>query len=218
MRRAAFRQRKAAAAQGAPAPAKKPRKPTKSFDAAAALAFVDARLAEPPPPEKKLKGGRVRPAVERVEGVGSLVLRCVLPLDDAPTTNRLVELGRVGPWALKKLKERVLKRMLDQVGARAAAPLPGRPMVRIVRFSGRVKDYDTGFTKIPLDRLQVGRRKRPEHFTKEAWAAIERQMGPAELGYLRGDSNGEIDLAAWVETAPPGNGCVLVEVWTGRQG
>jgi hypothetical protein len=213
MRRAAFRRR---ATTGEPAAAKKPRKPAKAFDVAAALAFVDQRLAEPPPPEKKLKGGRVQPAVERVEGVGSLVLRCVLPLEDAPTTNRLVEMGRFGTWALKKLKARVLKRMLEQIGARAAAPLTGRPMVRIVRFSGRVKDYDTGFTKVPLDRLQIGKRKRPDHLSPDVWARMQEQMGPAELGYLRGDSQGEIDLAAWVESAPPGKGCVLVEVWTGR--
>jgi hypothetical protein len=217
VKRAAFRRRKAAApAPGAPVPAKKPRKPAKPFDVAAALAFIDARLAEPPPPEKRLKAGRVRPAVQRVEGVGSLVLRCVLPLDDAPTENRLIELGRIGPWSLESLKKRVLKRMLAQVGARAATPLPGRAMVRMVRFTHTAQDYDTGWTKIPLDRLQRGRRTRPQELSPEVWARMVEKMGPAELGYIRGDSRHEIDLAAWSETVPPGKGCVLVEVWTGR--
>jgi hypothetical protein len=217
VKRAAFRRRKAAAPSGAAA-TKRPKKPAKAFDVAAAIAFVDARLAEPPPPEKRLKAGRVRPGVRRVEGAGACILRCVLPLEDAPTANRLIELGRIGPWALAKLKKRVLSRMLLQVRARAAKPLQGRAMVRMVRFTHTAQDYDTSWTKIPLDRLQVGKRERPEHLTAEQWSSVQAQLGLAELGYIRGDSQHEIDLAAWSEPAPPGRGCVLVEVWTGRVG
>jgi hypothetical protein len=179
--------------------------PRKSFDASVAMGFALAALDAPPPPK-----------VTRAEAVGEFVARWVLPLEDAPTANRLIELGRIGQWALAALKKRVRKLMLDQSGGRRApVPLGGRPHVRFVVFSSGREDYDRSRTKIPIDRLQPGRRKKPKAMPEHLWARLKDQLPPVDLNWIRDDTRDAIDLATWQEPAPPGKGCVLVELYRG---
>ena len=205
MSRAAFRRRKAAA-PGAPAPVKKPRKPAKAFDMQAASEMVQSTLAAPPAHER----------VQRRAPDGELVARWLLPLDMAPGVNSLN--GRTG-WQKGAARSRCIKEMLRQVGGvRPAAPLSGRPHVRVVRFSSVEPDGDNAFSKLPLDALLVDKPKRPKGMPEVIWHQVRPTLKPKKLCYLVDDSPKHIDLFVGWEPAPPGKGCVLVEVWTGRQG
>lgn len=188
----------------------KPRKlpsPKQAFDPVAAMVFARTALGLPP-----------ASTVTRVWAVGEFAAGWVLPLEDAPTTNRLIELGRAGTWALAALKKRVRKRMLDQSGGRRAQePLPGRPHVRIVIFSSGRQDYDRSRTKIILDRLQPGSRRRPDGMPEHLWERLRAHQPPVDLNWIRDDTVEAIDLATWQEPAPPGHGCVLVEIYTGAR-
>jgi hypothetical protein len=168
----------------APAAAKKPRKRLAPFVAAEALAFVDTALAAPP----KFNH------IERRRGVGRCIARWVLPLHLCPGVNVLAEMPN---WKRAKVKEAALGLMWMQSGGkRAAEPLPGRPMVRCVRFSSVEPDDNNSHSKVPVDRLT----------TKNSG-----------LGYLVDDKPRNMRLATWWEPAQPGKGCVLVEVWTGEE-
>lgn len=160
--------------------AKKPRKPDPPFNVAAALARADLVLSLPPEHAR----------IERRAGVGALVVRFVLPLRLCPGTNAYAELER---WQRDKLKEAALVTMRAQQ-YRRPAPLPGRPMVRCVRFSVRAPDRESGWCKVPVDRLT----------TKHGG-----------LGFISDDRDEAIDLRVWWEPVAPGRGLVLVEVWTG---
>lgn len=162
-------------------PARKaPRKP---FDPLAALAFVDAVLVAPPKHDH----------IERRDGIGACVARWVLPLHLCPGVNTLAEMPN---WKRAKVKTTALAVMWAQSrGKRAASPLPGRPMVRCVRFSSVEPDDNNSHSKVPVDRLTVKN---------------------GGLGYLADDKPRSMRLATWWEPAPPGKGCVLVEVWTGE--
>lgn len=167
------------------AAAKKPRKAKAPFIPANALAFADAVLSAPP----KLAH------IERKPGIGVCVARWVLPLHLCPGVNVLAEMPN---WKRAKVKEAALGLMWMQSGGkRAVEPLPGRPMVRCVRFSSVEPDDNNSHSKVPVDRLTV------------------RNGG---LGYLVDDKPRNMRLATWWEPAPPGRGCVLVEVWTGETG
>ena len=138
----------------------------------------------------------------------------MLPLDVCPPVNVLAELP---DWARGKIKDRALRLMLMQSGMRRAPrPLPGRPLVRCLRLSSVEPDEHSAWSKVPVDRLCVGKRKRPKAVPEAVWAQIEAKAGPVGLGWLRDDSPADIALVTWWEPAPRGEGCVLVEVWTGR--
>lgn len=186
---------------------KKPRPAPKPFNLSASIALVRATLAAPPK----------RTTIARRPAVGSLLAWWVLPLWCAPTSNVQLKMSRHAPFAVEQLKRRVLSTMLNQAGgSRAASPLPGRPHVRVVVFTSGRPDYDTGRTKLILDRLQRGRHARPANIALEQWREIEPTMRPRELGWLRDDTVEAIDLATWQEPAPPGSGCVLVELYSGE--
>ncbi len=205
MTRAAFRRRKAAA-PGAPAAAKKPRKLPKAFELVEAWARARSTLAAPPAHER----------VQRREPEGRFVAGWVLPLDMAPGVNSLN--GRTG-WQKGAARARIIKEMLRQSSqARPSAPLSGRPFVRVIRFSSVEPDGDNAFSKLPLDALLVDRPKRPKGMPEVLWHQIRPTLKPKKLGYLLDDSPKHIDLFVGWEPAPPGKGCVLVEVWTGRAG
>ncbi len=190
--------------------AKKPVKPKKrkqAFDHAAALAMTQAILAAPP----------AKAHIVRRDAVGALLLQMIFPLEDAPTGNMQLKMSRNAPWQYDKLKRRVLARMLRQAGGRRREPLPGRPHIRAVVFSSGREDYDRGRTKVILDRLQCGRRVRPDEIPLEQWRKLEPTLPPLELGWLQDDTVDAIDLATWQEVAPRGKGCVLVEVYTGAE-
>lgn len=183
---------------------KKPRKKPVPLDIQEALSMVSRILAVPP-----AQGHIERPA----PAAGKLVGVWMLPLHLCPRLNALAELPN---WARQKLKDAALKTMLEQSGLRRAAkPLPGRPVVRATRFSSVEPDKESSFTKIPVDRLCVGRRTRPDTIAPEAWKRMQALAGPVGLGLLRDDKPSALDLQAWWEPCPPGKGCVYVELWTG---
>jgi hypothetical protein len=202
--RAAFRRRNDAT--GAPAAAKKARKPPQAFDIVLAWAMARATLSAPPAHER----------VQRREPEGRFVAGWVLPLDMVPGVNSLN--GRTG-WQKGAARTRCIKEMLRQVGGvRPTAPLSERPFVRVIRFSSVEPDGDNAFSKLPLDALLVDKPKRPKGMDEKVWALLKPKLKPKKLCYLVDDSPKHIDLFVGWEPAPPGRGCVLVEVWTGRAG
>jgi hypothetical protein len=173
------------------------------FDPAAALRLAREVLAAPP----------ARAHIVRPDGVGELVRTWVLPLDLCPALNALAEMEG---WARQRVKKNALALMLAQSGGRCApGPLPGRPTVRALRLSSVEPDRDSGWPKVPVDRLCIGKRTRPRNVLPEVWRALAPRMPPVGLGWLRDDRPSALDLRAWWEPAPPGQGLVFVELWTG---
>ncbi len=156
------------------------RTPPTPFRVDEALALADDVLSRPP----------ARSHIERPVRRGALVARFALELKLCPPLNALAEMPG---WRRKKLKDACLIRMLGQHGRRRE-PLPGRPAVYAVRLSSRATDDESGWCKIPVDRLQVG------------------EQGHRELGFLRDDSPDAVELHAWWEPCPPKKGCVVIEV------
>ncbi len=185
-----------------PKRATKPFQP-RSFDERKARARALWLLCKPPD----------RAEIVRPVPVGTLVHSWVLPLDLCPGLNLLAEMPK---WMRGSIKKRALKLMLEQcLLRRAAKPLPGRPFVRVLRCSSTAADKDAGFSKIPVDRLCVGKPKRPKGMAKPAWERLRKLLPPTELGYLVDDRPSAVDLHTWWEPAPPGEGFVWVELWTG---
>jgi hypothetical protein len=88
------------------------------------------------------------------------------------------------------VKSSLQKTMLLQFGRRRNEPLPGRPMVRCIRFSSSEPDrYNDGF-KFAVDRL-------------------------VELRLIADDRPAACDLHQLWEYAPPKQGFGLIEVFTG---
>jgi len=125
--------------------------------------------------------------VARVEPVGDLVARFLLPLSLVQPQNRTH--GKT--WMLGKMKAECTVLMRAQLSTRPTSPLFGRPQVLCVRFSTTEPDkYNDGF-KVAVDRLK-------------------------DLGLIVDDSPKCIDLHQWWEKAPRGKGCGLIEVWSGK--
>lgn len=152
------------------------------LDASKALRFASATLREPP-----------RHAhIERTEPVGKFVVRFVLPLDWCPPLNRFSEMPG---WKRKQLKDNVLWHMTARQGMRRqASPLPGRPLVRAIRFSSADNDEHNGWTKIGVDRLTGNH---------------------GGLNYLVDDRPKCLRLKQWWEPAPRGEGFCYFELWSG---
>jgi hypothetical protein len=201
-------QRKAAPRVSVKAPKRK-RAPIKPFSIVDAHVMAAAILAAP-----VAKQHIERPAPSD----GVFVASWVLPLELCPRLNALAELPN---FKRKALKTAALKIMLAQCGLRRApAPLPGRPIVRAVRFSSGEPDRDAAWTKVPIDRLCMGSRKRPKSMltlTPAQWKDAQARMGPVGLGYLADDKPSALDLQAWWEPCAPGHGCVYIELWTGAE-
>jgi hypothetical protein len=175
------------------------------FDATGACRRALAVLAAPP----------ARPHIVRPEALGELAGVWALPLELCPTLNALAEMPS---WARQRIKANALALMLAQTEGRLApAPLPGRPLVRALRLSSVEPDRDSGWPKVPVDRLCVGRRLRPKHLRADVWRALATRMRPVGLGWLRDDRPSTLDLRAWWEPAAPGEGFVYVELWTGEE-
>lgn len=162
----------------------------KRFDEKAAREFVKTTLARP----------AASALIERHSGEGRQVATFALPLELCPPQNPY---SATAAWKLAKLKTGALAMMLRQHGGPAKAPLPGRPRVLAVRFSSVAPDAESGWCKIPVDRLCMSRPGR-------------RGQVRRGLGLLRDDRPALLDLRAWWEPAPPGHGCVWLEVWTGK--
>ncbi len=172
----------AAPAKSREAPRPPNAKPKKAapqpFSVRKAIFRAAVTLATPP----------ARPHTRRVEPVGDLAYRFVLPLPLVAPQNRTH--GKT--WMLGKLKAECLAVMRSQLVARPTSPLSGRPQVLCVRFSSRETDaYSDGF-KSAIDRLK-------------------------DLGIIVDDKPRCIDLHQWCEVAKPGEGFGLIEVFTGAE-
>lgn len=146
---------------------------------ARALNRADAILAAPP----------AQPHIKRIPPRGRRVQRFALPLGLCPPQNRTRH-GR--GWRLGKLKDDLSLVMLAQARGRRSAPLPGRPLVRCVRFSAVEPDAYSDWAKLPVDRLTVAK---------------------GGLGYLRDDRPRDCEVVQWWERAPAVEGFALLEVW-----
>ena len=142
-----------------------------------------ATLAAPP----------AKPHIERSVPVGLLVARFVLPLELCLPLNRFAELKG---YARKRIKDAATLLMLSQCRERPPSPLPGRPDLRAVRFSSVEVDRDSGWCKVPVDRLTGAH---------------------GGLGLIEDDKPSKLNLACWWEPAPPKAGFVLVELYTGEK-
>lgn len=181
---------------------KKPKAPKPPFDPAAALRFAWETLELPP-----TKPHIVRPPAP----VSKLVGMWALPLELCVGVNVLAELPH---WKKGQLKAAIEALMIAQSGGkRASATLPGRPVARVIRFSSVESDKDNGFSKLPIDRLCVGRLIRPQKVSEELWERMKPTLQPPGLWFLRDDKPSALDLRAWWEPAPPGKGCVYVELY-----
>ena len=147
--------------------------------------MADEALSRPP----------AEPWIERAPPRGSLVARFVLPLELCKPVNRT---RHAINWIHAKRKRAVRQMMAVQYFAQhgddTKKPLPGRPLIRDVRFSSTPPDACANWAKDAIDAL------------------TSRHRG---LGYLRDDGQRYCDQRQWWEPAPKGRGCVLVEVWTG---
>jgi hypothetical protein len=81
-------------------------------------------------------------------------------------------------------------------------PLPGRPMVRAIRFSSVEPDATASWFKTPID-VMLPPRKRGAKFV-------------AGLGLLRDDRPSALELRSWWERVPKGRGFCVVELWSGE--
>lgn len=158
---------------------KTPRPP---FSIAECLRHAEATLASPPRWQY----------VRRVEPVGELVARFVLPLNYCPTLNAFAEMNF---WKRAKLKSAAQSMMLIQCGGRRRSePLPGRPMIRAIRFTSRPTDEDAAWMKIPTDRLTCK---------------------SGGLCYIQDDKPASVERVAWCEWSSPGSGFCMIEVYSG---
>lgn len=160
---------------------RKPKPPPVPFNAREVLAAGIAALEKPP----------ALPHIVRVPGVGELYRRFALPLELCPTTNTT----RHQPiWMLAKTKKNLFAVMLAQTRMIRNVPLPGRPMLRCVRFSSKEPDKYSDWMKMAIDRLLVGKER---------------------LGYFRDDSPEALQVEAWWEPSEVGCGSVILEIYTG---
>jgi len=145
------------------------------------------QLARPPHPRS-----------ERVESRGALVARFVLRLDHCRAPSNRMQVKQ--PWQYAQHKEAVWKWMRAQYEQRDT-PLPGRPLVRCIRFSVVAPDRLTQWSKVPVDKLCAPRKRADRTITG--------------LNFLTDDRPECADVVQWWEPAKRGEGCVLLEVWTG---
>jgi hypothetical protein len=150
------------------------------FSVANCRRFAAYALSQPPPEH-----------VERVEPIGLRVASYVLPLELCPALNAFAEMEG---WRRHKLKKQVLLIMQAQHDRRLPM-IPGKPWARAIRFSSRAADEQSGWSKLPVDRLT------PKH---------------GGLGLIEDDRISKLKLCCWWEPAPPGSGFVLLDVFTGK--
>jgi hypothetical protein len=109
-------------------------------------------------------------------------------------------------WSQGEIKAKVGQLMLLQANGRALAPLGGRPQVICRRFSHTETDPTSDWGKIPVDKLCVPTKRKK----------TSKRSVPG-LGYLVNDKGSVIELHQIWEPAPPGEGCVIIELRTGAR-
>lgn len=189
-------------------PARKRRKPAKEFSIPGALALADQIFAGP-----------CAYHLPRVPGRGRLVHRFVLALDLCKTTNALISMMQAKPktgkqkftpaMKSKALEEKVYRMMWLQHPNVRNAPLPGRPMLRIVRFSSVESDEGADGMKLARDLLRIPR--------APAWSDRHRRIcgGRKGFGFLIDDAPRFVETVRWGEKVAPGKGFGMLEIWTG---
>ncbi len=175
------------------------KRPPVPFDRAACLRFAEKTFAQPPHWSH----------VKRVAGVGDCVARFVLPLELCLSSNVRMQSGVASAgWLLTKLRKRAFSEIAAQYGAvRAPSALPGRPMVRAVRFSSVRVENVSDWSKNPIDRLC------PEKRYKRNGKLC---VAPG-IGLIRDDADDCIELVKWAEYAPPKKGFAYIDVWTNEE-
>lgn len=143
------------------------------------LAYADQTLSGPP---KKSH-------IERAEPRGVLLGRFVVqPLSLLPAVNVFKDMK---PWMRTRVRDKAKAFMLPQLAAvRSMKTLPGRPMVRAIRFSSSEPDHDNAWTKVAIDRL-------------------------VEFRIVQDDRPSMLNLKSWWEEAPRGQGFCYFEIWSG---
>lgn len=185
----------------------------KPFDIPAALQRADAVMAGP--------HFGIAP---RVPGKGNLVHRFVLPLELCKTTNSLISMlvggsrmpprpGQrqfTGAAQMAALEKKIWDMMYLQHPFVRADPLPGRPMLRIVRFSSKEHDEAADGTKLARDLL-----RRP---IPPKWDEKKRELKPGRkgFGFLVDDAQQFVETVRFWEKVSPGNGLGLIEIWSGQ--
>ena len=168
---------------------RRPRAPVRPFSPRQALARAELVLAGP-------SSG----TLPRVDGRGVLVARFAIPLELCSPENRHSH-GR--GWQHAKRKEALFRVMWLQHAHVRDEPLPGRPMVRQVRFSVREPDQPSDGFKTPIDFLCVPRpARKPGGRAKRG------------LGFLVDDAPRYVERVSWWERVPQGQGFALLEVWS----
>mgnify|MGYP006921397106 CR=1 FL=1 len=166
-------------------------------DRVALLARADAILAAPP----------ASPYTERHPGRGVLVVRFVLPLELAQPLNRT---RHAAVWMMDRERSRILATMRAQwMRAHFAGspippspiPLPGRPMLRAIRFSSVESDPTSAWWKVCGDVMLPTRTRRGR--------------AVPGLGLIEDDRPSKLETRAWHERAARGEGFAMVELWTG---
>jgi hypothetical protein len=148
--------------------------------------------------------------IDRADGRGALLWRCVVPAEYCKPNNA----ARYEPgWVAAKRRAKLFEFMLHQHGLRRRElPLPGRPMVRCVRFNSHEADPGADWAKMPIDLLQQRR-----------VVTTNTKLGPKTkiyegLGFIVNDTNQRLQRAIWWEYLPRNMaGIVLLEVYTGNE-
>ena len=127
-----------------------------------------------------------------------LVARFFLPLELCPTANALGEMER---WKKGKLKKEALNFMLLQYMKNRNLwplnkPLPGKPLIRAIRFSSRAPDPESGWSKIVIDRLLPDK---------------------GRMGLIEDDSEDKLTREMHWHRAKPGVGYCVFELLTDTQ-
>lgn len=187
----------------------KRKKPAKEFSIPGALALADQVLAGP-----------CAYHLPRVPGRGVLLQRFVLPLDLCKTTNALLSMMQnrpkpgkrafTGAMQSKALEQKVYRMMWTQHPNVRNAPLTGRPMLRIIRFSSVESDEGADGMKLARDLLRIPR--------APAWSDRHRKIcgGRKGFGFLVDDAPRFVETVRWGEKVKPGQGFGLLEIWTGE--
>lgn len=130
-----------------------------------------------------------KPHIERAEPRGELLGRFVIhPLALMPGVNPI---KRMKGWQIAQAIKAVKGQMVPQIAALLGkGPLPGRPMIRAIRFSSTEPDDANGWTKFPIDRLK-------------------------DFGIILDDRPSKLNLKVWWEPAPKLKGFSLFEIYGG---
>ena len=122
-----------------------------------------------------------------------LVWRGVLPLALCPGVNRLKEMPT---FMRTRMRREALQLLAFQHGPKRKEPLPGRPIINVVRFSSKPPDVDNASSKVIVDKLTAAR---------------------GGLGLIKDDSPKFCALHCSWEPAPPKKGFVYVELRQSRE-